>query len=629
MKLVYFTLFVCFVGYSQNQTQLEVIQSKTNRTELLKLKNLFDSLYIEREKRIDIYLSQNPLVERRITDGFYTKEIYDVTPTGEILYNETDNANSAVTARANALYDGGSLGLNVQGQGMNVGVWDGGQVRDDHVEFTPFKVVNMNPTVENNNHATHVMGTIIANGTNPAVRGLAFNATGESYDWNNDSSEMSFAASAGLLVSNHSYGPSTSGANNWFFGAYDTSAAQMDLLAFNAPYYLIVKSAGNDRNATNDPVIGPYLLLKGGYNLIKTWGNSKNIMTVGAVNQVLSYVDATSVVMSSFSSWGPSDDGRIKPDIVAKGVNVVSTTIGSTTSTGAQSGTSMSSPAVSGVALLLQQHYNNLYTSYMKAATLKGLILHTADEAGYYPGPDYEYGWGLINAQKAATTISGKSSNSSIIDELNLVSGQSYTRTVAVTNGQPLMVSISWTDRAGTANNAQVDPTNLNLVNDLDLRITKNSVMYYPWTLEPTMTYAEASQNTDNFRDNFEKVHVNNPDGLYTITVTHKGTLVGGSQDFSMIVTGSNVTLNTESFEIPTGFSIYPNPTNGMFTLQTFDLDLDSTVRVYDTNGRLILSKVIQSDMTPIDLSNVSEGIYYVNYSDSTKTETKKIVVKR
>ncbi|MEX0596477.1 MAG: S8 family serine peptidase, partial [Candidatus Paceibacterota bacterium] len=241
---------MCFVGYSQSKEQLEDIQAKTNRTELLKLKVLFDSLYLEREKRIEDYLLSNPNVQRKVVDGFYVKEIYDVTSSGEVLYNETDNANSAITARANTLYDGGTLGLNVQGQGMHVGVWDGGQVRDDHVEFAPFKAINMNPSFESNNHATHVMGTIIANGTNPALRGLAFNATGDSYDWNNDSSEMSFAAASGLLVSNHSYGPSFSGANNWFLGAYDTSASQMDLLALNAPYYLIVKSAGNDRNAT-------------------------------------------------------------------------------------------------------------------------------------------------------------------------------------------------------------------------------------------------------------------------------------------------------------------------------------------------------------------------------------------
>jgi hypothetical protein len=352
-------------------------------------------------------------------------------------------------------------------------------------------------------------------------------------------------------------------------------------------------------------------------------------MTVGAVNQVLSYVDASSVVMSTFSSWGPSDDGRIKPDIVAKGVGVVSTTIGSSTSSGSQSGTSMSSPAVSGVALLLQQHYNNLNASYMKAATLKGLILHTADEAGLFDGPDYEFGWGLINTQRAATAISGKSTSAAVIDELNLVSGQTYSRTVAVNNGQPLMVSISWTDVAGTANTGTVDPTNLNLVNDLDVRVTKNSVVHFPWTLDPSIPYGEASQLTDNFRDNFEKIQVNNPDGLYTITVTHKGTLVGGSQDFSLIVTGSNVSLNSQSFEVASGFSVYPNPTSGFFTIQSFDLASDATVKVYDMNGRCIQSKNIISDMTKIDLSNVTEGVYFVNYSSSKGSETKKIIVKR
>ncbi|MBC8645411.1 S8 family serine peptidase [Flavobacterium lindanitolerans] len=167
-----------------------------------------------------------------------------------------------------------------------------------------------------------------------------------------------------------------------------------------------------------------------------------------------------------FSSWGPTDDGRIKPEIVAKGVGVRSTLVASDTASGLKSGTSMASPAVAGAALLMQQHYHNIYNNFMKAATLKGLLLHTADEAGFYDGPDYEYGWGLLNAERAANVITGKNTGATIIDELTLTNGETYTKSITVNGTEPLQVSISWTDRAGNANSGTVDLPTLALVND-------------------------------------------------------------------------------------------------------------------------------------------------------------------
>lgn len=61
----------------------------------------------------------------------------------------------------------------------------------------------------------------------------------------------------------------------------------------------------------------------------------------------------------------------------------------------------------SGGSYQLQQHYQNTHSSTrMRSATLKGLALHSADEAGSADGPDYIYGWGLMNAERAAELIS-------------------------------------------------------------------------------------------------------------------------------------------------------------------------------------------------------------------------------
>ena len=286
-------------------------------------------------------------------------------------------------------------------------------------------------------------------------------------------------------------------------------------------------------------------------------GNAKNAMTVAAVNEVPNYIDEFSVTMSSFSSWGPSDDGRIKPDISMKGVNVRSTLSTSNTATGLLSGTSMASPGITGTVLLLQQYYNQLYSNYMKSATVKGLILHTADEAGNWPGPDYEYGWGLVNAEKAAIAIRDKNSltsNKSIIDELTLNTGATYTKTVIASGSVPLKISISWTDpKSSTINTGTVDPTTKYLVNDLDIRVTKDgTTTFYPWKLQSSPS-ALAVRTGDNFVDNIEVIKIDAPTaGDYVITVTHKGTLETSNQNYSLIITGiaSDFSLTSKSDDL-------------------------------------------------------------------------------
>ena len=239
---------------------------------------------------------------------------------------------------------------------------------------------------------------------------------------------MAGEAANGMLVSNHSYWSGVPGV--WIYGAYDTRARQFDQIAEAAPFYLAVTAAGNDRDSYSDTVLGPYLSQKGGYNLVRGMQNAKNYLTVGAINQVLTYSGASDVIMSSFSSWGPTDDGRIKPEIVTKGVAVRSTLSTSDTAAGNLQGTSMASPGIAGCALLLQQYYFSINNAYMRAATNKGLILHTADEAGLSEGPDYEFGWGLINTEKAAALIKNKPLLRSLVEENVLNQNQIYTKVI-------------------------------------------------------------------------------------------------------------------------------------------------------------------------------------------------------
>lgn len=573
----------------------------------------------QRKIRIERYLQQNPNVKKLIKFGeMGIQELMDVLPNGEIIYARTDNFGAATTARANKLYNGGSLGINIQGQNMTAVVWDGGHARDTHQEFMVGGVSKITLADGTNfeDHPTHVTGTICAQGINSLVRGLAFNSSVKSYDWTSDLSEMLGEASSGLLVSNHSYGMGTLG-SIWFYGAYDSRARQIDNITYNNQYYLPIFSAGNDRNETVAPG-STQIATKGGYDMIFGHGNAKNVITVAAVGQVSNYTGPSSVIMSSFSSWGPSDDGRIKPDISMKGVSVRSTLSSSDTATGILSGTSMASPGVTGVVLLLQQYYNSLYNNYMKAATVKGLILHTADETGDFPGPDYQFGWGLINAEKAAIAIRDKASVSgtkSVIEELTLNNGATYTKTITASGSNPLKASISWTDpQATTVNNGTTDPTTKYLVNDLDIKITKDGNLYYPWKLQGmSLPYESASNTSTNDVDNFERIDIDNPSGTYTITVTHKGTLSGGSQNFSLITTSDNLsTLSTyESSILEPKVEFYPNPTKDYIYFNKKDTNFD--IKIYDISGKLVLD--LKKVNNKVNVTSLIKGSYLATYS--------------
>ena len=360
------------ISKAQTEQERKKISDYSDKKGNIELSNDLIKEDNERKIRLTNFLNHNSDFKKTTKIGAIgIQELVDVLPNGEKVYARTTNSGAATTARANHLYNGGSLGINIQGQNMRAAVWDGGNARDTHQEFMVGgnSKITLADGTNYQDHATHVAGTIAAQGISSLVRGVAFNSSITSYDWTSDLTEMLTEASTGLLVSNHSYGIGQL-SSLWFYGAYDSRARQIDNICYNNQFYLPIVSAGNDRNETTAPG-STQIANKGGYDMIFGHGNAKNIITVAAVNQVTTYTDPSSVVMSSFSSWGPSDDGRIKPDISMKGVNVRSTLSTSDTATGFMSGTSMASPGITGVVLLLQQYYNQLYSSYMKPQLLK------------------------------------------------------------------------------------------------------------------------------------------------------------------------------------------------------------------------------------------------------------------
>lgn len=513
--------------------QSKVLQ-KTNMTRLHALKAAYAKKSLEKRQQAE-QLAKRYGWEIRKTDihGNFM-ELQEISALGKPKYYITHgsrpfNLDAANTTGTSSLWTGGALGLDLNGEGMRVGAWDGGAVRLTHQEFDSNDFQSDN-AVTISNHATHVAGTMVGLGANSSAKGMASKASLLAYDWNNDETEMAAEAANGLLVSNHSYGWSPLFLAAWEFGYYDTQAASWDAIQYNAPYYLVVKSAGNDRNGYNTS--------KRGYDLVNGASASKNTLVVAAVENVIGYHQPSDVIMSGFSSWGPTDDGRIKPDISAKGVRVFSSYGTGDNHYSILSGTSMAAPNTAGSLILLQQHYNNLNGIFVRASTLKAVVINTAEEAGDAPGPDYKFGWGLLNIEKAALLISNKNT-SAIIEESVLHNGDSLILTVTSDGLVPLKASLVWTDPAGTPGPVNIVDNPLPmLVNDLDMRITKNTDTFEPWVLDPADP-SHGAITGDNRVDNVEGITIDSPDpGAYTIIVTHKGSLKNGSQEFSLVVNG-------------------------------------------------------------------------------------------
>lgn len=638
-------------GYSQLRSEETY---KVNSDVLLK--NLIEENILKNEKALakayEVAAEKNLPKEGTYENGvFYQITGYDFD-NDQIIYYATSNNGpngSLQTSRAQHLQSGGSLGLNLNGQGMIVGIWDGGLPRATHTDVSPRVVIKDNSNTVHY-HAAHVAGTMVSAGlTDTKTKGYAPQAYLWANDWNNDDVEMAAQASSGqgLLLSNHSYGYDynalqlSNPLNFYRMGSYDNESRGVDQILFAAPNYLAVHAAGNDRDAV------PAYNNKGGNDLLTGTGTSKNNVVVGAVLGIPNYTSYSNVVPTTFTNYGPTDDFRIKPDIATKGYQVFSNMAEGNSDNDYLSGTSMAAPGVTGVFVLWQQYFKQLWPTKnnMKAASVKALMAHTADPATINGAPDHRFGWGLINAKKGAEVLKDVKDNKAMLIEGTLANGEVKEYTFQVEGDQKIVATLAWTDPAGVVNNS-LDSSVAVLVNDLDLRIVRpNGQMAYPWALNKDFNnlYATNGLTTnipvDNNVDVIEKVEYFGQvtgvavQGVYTIRVSHKGSLVNGAQNFSLIVTGrSTSALSNDKVSQIASLKMFPNPAQDSFQLSGDISELEGAkVVIYDLLGKKVFENgslfEFSSDAT-IDISGYSAGVYVVEISKGNVKDVRKLIKK-
>lgn len=603
-----FTLFLVLacvsVSNAQSKQQIQHIQSEYKANDLLKVRENLSFEFQQNEKSLVNYAKANGLKLSETLENGNEIALVDIGTDGTPIYYSTFGNSSSEVSRANALYEGGLLDLGISGEGMQVGLWDSGSALLTHQEFNN-RAKNTDSAKEISSHATMVLGAMISSGIKQKARGVAYNATAISSDWRGDKVEVANAAANGLLLSNHSYGIRPDFIPDWYFGAYIKVSQDWDKIMYNAPYYLMVTAAGNSQkqNFNAKPSFGKSA---DGFDLLLGFSTSKNGINVAAVDtSVDAQGNLKNAQVAVYSSHGPTDDGRIKPDIAGSGANIFSTEATNNKSYDTYTGTSMAAPGITSAMLLLQEYYNRLNSNFMRAATLKGLVLHTADDVNA-PGPDYKMGWGVMNAKNAAELIVATEYSSLILEE-ELKENDTYSITVDAKDGEALVASISWTDPAGNIiNKGILNSTTAALVNDLDIVVSKNNEVHLPWKLNPSNVNAAATKG-DNKVDPFEKVEIDNASGTYTITVKHKGTITNGIQNFSLIVSGA--TISNCKVEVPSKFNTTVPEETSIEMNWDSNTDAFFEVQYKEANGNDWTT--LFADTNAIKLDNLTAGNRY------------------
>jgi len=516
---------------------------------------------------------------------------------------------------------------DLNGENIQVGEWDSGWVDSTHDDMVGRVTIGDSATCGGGSdtgtcgfvtHSTHVGGTVLGDGTLSAAkggsalqwRGMAPIAEIISYEWWDNSAEIDFEYNQaintyGIEISQNSWGYNYISGSK--YGRYDSDTAAIDAIVSGdkGKRISITWAAGNERPDCD----------AGQYDCIIHTATSKNVISVGAIN-------SNDDSMTSFSSWGPTDDGRFKPEVVAPGCQVggdggIKSTIPGD-DYGVFCGTSMATPATSGGIALLIQEYRRIFGKDPWPSTVKALLIQKALDLGNI-GPDYSNGFGKIRVKQTVDLMrKDAGSNVLIVEDSVTNQGEIDDFTINVPSGQSeLKVTLVWDDFKG-------DPAaSKALVNDLDLNlISPSGVTHFPYILDPNNPANPATTGVDTL-NNYEQIVVSNPEsGNWALKV--KGTIVPNPDQNYSLTSDLNVlkepgvelkTFNDSSYSVLDKFFDAENTVFiEAFIAEGGEPLLDAIVSV-----DLILSNntVEENDLV---LSEVGSGFYRNSWDSSGHT---------
>mgnify|MGYP006138182173 FL=1 len=434
---------------------------------------------------------------------------------------------------------------DLDGSGQIVAVADSG-LDADHGDFGN-RVVGNNDVIgdgstadKHSGHGTHVACTVLGDGTQGGYSGVAtaselyFQAMENDNTGNFQSPSLNYllntAYSAGAYTHTNSWGSALESDQ----GKYTSESEDVDDRAnYYDRYYnghnglTILFAAGNDGPDTGT---------------VGAPSTAKNTITVG--NHQNRYSGAPDSIMSG-SSRGPTDDGRIKPDILAPGGYVRSCRAQEATDTGGSTwsntyyleytGTSMAAPNAAGAAVMIREYLEEIaQRPSPQGALVKALLILGAQDIGTRNIPNDDEGWGRVDLRNTLAPVSGQGI---WVDDRSVLSGsgnsKTYSFNISQTNSGFKTVLV-WSDERGS-------PFSITqLVNNLDLEVTTPSGELYFGN-----DFANGRSTTGGSTDsinNVEVVLVDNAElGVWTVKV--KDTYHGGSkaQPFAIAVMGHGV----------------------------------------------------------------------------------------